>query len=72
MVTDMKKKYDFSKAVKGKFFTPESEIELPIYLDKNIRNFYSKVAQNRNKEIGNVINAILKKEMEILKECAGK
>jgi hypothetical protein len=63
----MKKEYDFSKAIKGKFFVSENNIELPIYLDKNIRLFYSKIATTKKTNLNKMINSILKKEMEIHK-----
>jgi len=41
----MKKEYDFSNGVKGKFYIPKKEIELPVYLDKdNLESF--KVKRN--------------------------
>ena len=36
----MKKQYDFSIGIKGKFYIPENEIELPVYLDKENQEFY--------------------------------
>jgi hypothetical protein len=32
----MKDEYDFTHAEQGKFYTPIDEIQLPIYLDKDI------------------------------------
>lgn len=40
----MKKEYDFSKAEQGKFYRPIEEIEIPVYLDKELKAFYSKKA----------------------------
>lgn len=40
----MKKEYDFSKAEQGKFFRPVEELEIPVYPDKEIKEFYSKKA----------------------------
>ena len=40
----MKKEYDFSKAEQGKFYRPIEELEIPIYLDKEIKTFFSKKA----------------------------
>ena len=37
---NQKKHYDFSKGEKGKFFVSEENIELPIYLNDNNRNYY--------------------------------
>ena len=64
----MKKEYDFSKAEQGKFYRPIEDIELPVYLDKRIKNFFVKKALEKNVELDKVINAILRKEMEMLKE----
>jgi hypothetical protein len=64
----MRKEYDFSKAEQGKFYRPVEELEIPIYLDKRVKEFFSKKALARNIELDKVINTILSKEMEMLKE----
>jgi hypothetical protein len=64
----MRKEYDFSKAEQGKFYRPVEELEIPIYLDKRVKEFYAKKALDRNIELDKVINNILSKEMEMLKE----
>jgi hypothetical protein len=64
----MKKEYDFSKAEQGKFYCPIEDIELPVYLDKRIKKFFVQKALEKNVELDKVINAILRKEMEMLKE----
>ena len=64
----MKKEYDFSKAVKGKFYTPQKKIELPIYLDKKVKDYYLTLAKDKKISLEKVINIILKKEMELQKE----
>ncbi len=64
----MKREYDFSKAEQGKFYRPIEDLELPIYLDKKIKKFFIKKALDNNIELDKVINTILRKEMEMLKE----
>jgi hypothetical protein len=32
----MEKEYDFFRAEQGKFYRPIEELEIPVYLDKNI------------------------------------
>jgi hypothetical protein len=64
----MKKEYDFSKAEQGKFYRPIEELEIPVYMDKEVKTFYSKKASEKHLDLGQVINTILRKEMEILKE----
>jgi hypothetical protein len=65
---NMKKEYDFSKAEKGKFYRPIEDIELPIYLDKKLKNYYLKIASSKKIPLEKVINIILKKEMELQKQ----
>jgi hypothetical protein len=33
----MKKHYDFSKAVQGKLYRPAKTLQVPIYLDEDVR-----------------------------------
>jgi hypothetical protein len=64
----MKKEYDFSKAEQGKFYRPITELEIPIYLNKEVKTFFIKRASDKNLEFNKVINAILKKEMDLLQK----
>lgn len=66
-VEAMKKQYDFSKAVQGKFYRPIERLEIPVYLDKEVKEFFSKTASKKKLELNKVINTILRKEMEMLK-----
>ncbi len=67
----MKKEYDFSKAEQGKFYRPIEELKIPIYLDKEVAGFFSRKALNLHIELDNIINTILRKEMEVLKKIEG-
>ncbi len=61
----MENEYDFSKAEQGKFYRPLEELDIPVYLDKKVRNFFNKKALEKNVELGEIINAILLKEMRL-------
>ena len=61
----MKKEYDFSKAEQGKFYRSPEKLEIPVYLDKEVNEFYSKMTKSAN--LNKVVNTILRKEMEMLK-----
>jgi hypothetical protein len=63
----MKKEYDFSKAEQGKFYRPIEKLEIPVYLDKELKAFYTKKAMKKNIDLNKVVNTILRKEMEMLK-----
>lgn len=64
----MKKEYDFSKAEQGKFYRPINKLEIPIYLNKEVKTFFIKRASDKNLEFNKVINTILKKEMDLLQK----
>ena len=66
-VDDMKKEYDFSKAEQGKFYRPIEKLEIPVYLDKEVKEFFSKTASKKKVGIDKVVNTILRKEMEMMK-----
>jgi len=63
----MKKEYDFSKGERGKFYNPNAEFYIPIYLDREILEVLEKVALRKDLEISSVVNQFLRKEIEIIK-----
>jgi len=44
---ETKKEYNFSNAVRGKFYRKDVQLNLPIYLDKDIADFIHKVAEQK-------------------------
>ena len=62
----MKKEYDFSKGVKGKFYIPEKEIELPIYLDKENLDFFMNLSKTKKIAMSKLVNNILSKDRELI------
>ena len=61
----MKEEYDFSKGERGKFFRSDIRLNLPVYLDDDVRQFVEKIAKKRNTDIQTVVNQILKSDIEI-------
>ena len=64
----MKKEYDFSKAEQGKFYCKPEELRFPVYLDGPIESFFSQRARKCKTDVGTLINMVLRKEMELVKE----
>ena len=62
----MKKEYDFSNAIRGKFFRKDAQLNLPIYLDKDIADFIHKVADQKKIDSQTVVNKILRGNKEII------
>jgi hypothetical protein len=44
----MKAEYDFSKGERGKFYYPNAELNLPIYLEPEIAEFVQKLATQKD------------------------
>ena len=66
----MKREYDFSKAVRGKFYRKSAELRLPIYLDAKLQSQLEKVTHKKGKELGEVVNQLVKKEVELLEDLS--
>ncbi|MEM7184691.1 MAG: hypothetical protein AAF518_27600 [Spirochaetota bacterium] len=62
----MQEEYDFSNAVKGKFYVPKEEIQLPIYLNTENQDFYAKLAQEKRINISKLVNLFLEKERQVI------
>jgi hypothetical protein len=62
----MKKEYDFSKGVRGKFFYPNVRINLPIYLDEDIAEFVQKYAKRKKVDAQTVVNKLLRGNKEMI------
>lgn len=62
----MKKEYDFSKGIRGKFYNADAEFNLPIYLEPEIAEFVEKLAAEKNVERSQIVNMLLKKDKEMI------
>ena len=62
----MKTEYDFSKGERGKFFRPNGEIRLPIYLDADVQSYLSERAAQKGVPLNEMINGLLKQEIQII------
>jgi len=63
----MKKEYDFTNAERGKFYRPIEELDIPIYLDTEVKKFFLKNLQNKDKKfsLNEIINSLIKQDIEI-------
>lgn len=64
----MKQEYDFTKAEQGKFYRPIEELDIPIYLERDVEIFFYQMAMRKKSGLRNIVGAILRKEMDLLKE----
>jgi hypothetical protein len=61
----MKKQYDFSNGERGKFYSPHAEFNLPIYLETEIAQFVKELAEQKNTDVSNIVNLLLRKNKEL-------
>ena len=62
----MKKEYDFSKGVRGKFYNARATFNLPIYLEPEIDEFVQKLALVKEVDRSQIVNLLLQKGKEII------
>jgi len=66
----MKEEYNFTNAEQGKFYRPLEELEIPIYLDKDVRTFFMDKMRVKSFSLNQLVNSILKQDIEITKKLA--
>jgi len=61
----MKREYDFSKGVRGKFYRRRAKLNLPVYLDEEVLLFVQDIASKRKADASAVVNQLLRGNMEL-------
>jgi hypothetical protein len=59
----MKREYDFSKGERGKFFRPNAEIRVPIYLNPDVQTYLTERAAQKGVPLGEMVNTLLEQEI---------
>lgn len=62
----MKQEYDFSKAERGKFHRPGAKLNLPVYLEDDVRNYLSREAKRKDVDVSEIVNDLLRKDIELI------
>lgn len=64
----MRNEYDFSKGERGKFYRKDIKLNLPVYLEDEVKEFVEKIARRKGTDINSVVNNLLRGDM-ILSEA---
>jgi hypothetical protein len=59
----MKAEYDFSKGERGKFYHPDIELNLPVYLEPEIADFMRTLAGKKNTDVETIVNDWLRRNI---------
>jgi hypothetical protein len=62
----MKPEYDFSKGVRGKFYHPDATFSLPIYLEPDVDEFLSRLAEQKQVDMQDLVNDLLRAEVKLI------
>ena len=62
----MKSEYDFSKGERGKFYHPDAQLELPIYLEEDVMKYLSRQASAKGVEVEKLVNEILRRDIALI------
>ena len=63
---EMKEEYDFSKGVRGKFFRENVKLNVPVYLDEEIRSYLQERASSKGVEVAQLVNEMLGQDIKLL------
>lgn len=62
----MKKEYDFSKGVRGRFYRHNVRLNLTVYLDEDIAEFVEQYAKKKKTDARSVVHAMLRSSKELI------
>ena len=66
----MKREYDYSRGVRGKFFRKGAELHLPIYVDSATRRWLERIAMRNGKPVTELVNQLLKRDVKLLESLS--
>lgn len=62
----MKSEYDVSQGERGKFYRPDAQYHLPVYLEEEVLNYLRERALSKGVDLNDFINDILKKDIALI------
>ena len=62
----MKAEYDFSTAERGRFYHPDAVFRFPVYLDSDVNDFLSKLAEEKQVDIQDLVNDWLRVNIKLI------
>lgn len=58
--------YNFAQGERGKFFKPNANINLPVYLEAEVLDYFKAKAQAKGIELNVMVNDLLKKDIALI------
>lgn len=62
----MRDEYSFANGERGKFYHPDAELVIPIYLEQDVIGYLSERAQAKGVEVEELVNDILRRDIALV------
>jgi len=62
----VKAEYDFSKGERGKFYHPDAVFSFPVYLEPDVSDFMSQLADEKAVDIQELVNEWLRVNIKLV------
>jgi predicted HicB family RNase H-like nuclease len=62
----MKNEYDFSDADRGKFHRKDAVLQVPVYLDPQVREYLAARAKAKGIDVNQLVNELLKRAIDLI------
>jgi hypothetical protein len=62
----MKAEYDFSKGERGKLYHPDAVFSFPVYLEPDVSDFMSQLADEKDVDIQELVNEWLRANIKLV------
>lgn len=62
----MKTNYDFSQAERGKFYTADAVFSYPVYLEPDVDDFLSRLAEQKKVDVQDLVNNLLRADVRLI------
>lgn len=64
----MREEYNFSKGQRGKFYHRDATMNLPVYLEAEVLDYFTAKAKNKGVELNQMVNELLKKDIALIED----
>jgi hypothetical protein len=61
-----REEYDFSGAERGKYFDPEAQYSVPLYLEAEVLSYFAAKAKAEGVDLNVLVNDLLKKDIDLI------
>ena len=65
----MKEEYDFSKGERAKFYNPDATFSFPVYLEPDVDDFITRLAEEKNIDVQELVNEWLRADIRLVQSA---